>query len=236
MHIVPEQSGPARQAIARPLPVPPLPWRRGRVVMPRLHLASARDAGPAAPLISYAAEWPASQLWAHTDEAAFLGRIAEVVDLVATRIAALPPRLAAGPLGCATAHNVAEFRALGQADRAWRLAARLILRADEDAQPGCQATLDLSVSAYLLAVHEGGCVLAALEGAAVIDRLLAAFETMPPRYPGLRLRGEALTAHLRRRRSALLERAVAGADTAPGSKASSGALMSRAPWLSRPRD
>ncbi len=233
MHIVPEQSSPARQASVRPLSVPPLPSRRGGVVTPRLHLVGARNVGSTAPAIADAANGPTSQRWAHPSPAAFPGRIREVADLVGARVTALPPRLVAGPLGCATAHNVREFRELGQADRAWRLAARLVLRADDDGHPGCQDTIDLAISALLLAVHEGGCVLAALEAAAMVDRLLAETERPPLRHAGLRLEGPALAAHLRARRMALLDLAVTGAGAPAGSPASVEALMHRAPLLPR---
>jgi hypothetical protein len=202
---------------------------------PLLQLVSQGGSSADARVITEVAAWPAQQLWAHPDEAAFCRRIGEVASLVTATVAALPPRLAAGPLGCATAHNVLEFTQQGQPDRAWRLAARLIqaAAAEGDEVAGRQETLDLSVSAYMLACHHGGCVIAAVEGAAVIDRLIAAAEPMPLRYPGLSWQGAALTGHLRRRRAALLDRAVAGAGTAPGSKASIDALMYRAPVLPR---
>ena len=101
------------------------------------------------------------------------------------------------------------------------------------AQPGRQDSIDLAISALLLAVHAGGCVLAALEAAAAIDRLIDAADALPLRYPGLALQGLALVAYLRRRRAALLDLAVAGAGSAPGSKASHEALMYRAPLLPR---
>lgn len=56
MHIVPEQSTPNLEASARALPLPPMPWRRAGVVMPRLNVVSARDTGSAAPAIADAAD------------------------------------------------------------------------------------------------------------------------------------------------------------------------------------
>lgn len=221
-------------------PSPRLPphWPTGlraRLVQGRGHHSSVvtdRATAVVTPPVAQAATWPLQQVWAHPDEHAFDSRIGEVSGLVLTRVAMLPLRLTAGPLGCGTSRHVMEFRGWGQADRAWRLAARLILLG-AGSDEACQETLDLCISAYLLAVHEGGCVIAAIEGAAAIDRLLDAAETMPLHYPGCPLQGAALVAHLRRRRTLLLDRTVAAAATAPGSPASIEALMRRAPLLPR---
>lgn len=183
-------------------------------------------------------EWPVEQLWLYPHRCAFAGHRNRVEDELRARVAALPRALKAGPLGCATPRNVEDFVAEGQPDRAWRLAARLVLAAGEKGIGGIAGKIakDLAVSALLLAGDVHGCALGALEAAAVMGDVAERAAAGAADYPGLGLPPHELAARIYRRRRAVLDQVAARVTVDGGSPRSVEALMWRAPVAASPCD
>lgn len=182
------------------------------------------------------ADWPAEQLWLHPDGAAFCDHRTTVEDVLRAHLAELPRKLRAGPLGCATPPNVSDFLRDGQADRAWRLAARLFLAARSEACGGSagQVADDLAISALLLAGEIHGCVIGGMEAAVVMGGLADRAVGGGVAYPGLRLPAGVLAVRIHRRRQAVVERLQARMAVDGGSPGSVEALMWRAPVAQNP--
>ncbi|WP_372623854.1 hypothetical protein [Falsiroseomonas sp.] len=181
------------------------------------------------------AGWPAEQLWLHPDLRAFSAHRDRIEEALHARLGAIPRGLRAGPPGCATVRNVADFLAEGQPDRAWRLAARLCLAARSGRIDGFAGQLadDLAVSALLLAGDVHGCVLGAVEAAAVMGDLADRATAGAVHCPGLGLAPAELAVRICRRRQAVLDRAASRVAVDGGSAQSIEGLMWRAPVAQR---
>lgn len=178
-------------------------------------------------------DWPLEQMWLHPDREALIDHRDDVQECLLARLAELPPRLQAGPMGCATPRNVRDFLADQQPDRAWRLASRLYLQAGALGLAGLegQVAVDLATSAALLAGEHHGCVLGAVEAITLIGRVAERAETMALDYPGLGLTAVPLAVRLRHRRQSVVERLAQAIHIDGGSVWSVEALMWRAPVL-----
>lgn len=201
---------------------------------PHLALAPALTAAPVPQSAAHAHHWPPERVWLHPDPEMFSAGANVIASALEAHLLALPPRISAGPLGCATPGNVSEFLRDGQADRAWRLAARLMLAARAKGLPtfAGQVADDLAVSALLLAGEVHGCAFGLLEAACVIGRLTEAAAAGVLVYPELPSAPDVLMQVLRARRLAVLERAARRMAVDGVSLASSEALMRRGPTAS----
>lgn len=204
-----------------PLEAPPMPE------------AAPWPIDPAAgfPVLLDLAEWPADQLWLHPDPRAFRDHQDRVEAALHARLGAVPRKLCAGPLGCATARNIGDFLDEGQPDRAWRLAARLCLAARSDRIEGFmgQAADDLAVSALLLAGDVHGCVLGGMEAAVAMGDVAERASAGAVAYPGPALPPAELAVRICRRRLAVLDRLASRVTVDGGSPGSVEGLMWRAP-------
>jgi hypothetical protein len=208
---------PCLDSVAAAQPARPAPWLDHAVIHPPLPLDLA--------------EWPPEQLWLHPEQSAFRDHRDQIEEVLRARLLELPRWLRAGPLGCATAPNVNDFVGYGQPDRAWRLAARLLLAARSAGVLGCAGQIadDLAVSALFLAGEVHGCVLGAMEAAAVMGDLADRAAAGGGDYLGLALPPTELAIRICRRRRAFLDRVASRVALDGGSARSVESLMWRAP-------
>lgn len=194
-------------------------------------LAPAMSDAPIQHSAANAPHWGYEQVWLHPDPEMFRAGADVIASVLEAHLLALPPRISAGPLGCATPWNVREFLRDGQPDRAWRLAARLMLAARAKGLPtfAGQVADDLAVSALLLAGEVHGCAFGLLEAACVVGRLTEAAAAGVLVYPELPSAPDVLMQIFRARRLAVLERAARRMAVDGVSPASSEALMWRGP-------